>query len=317
MKFSLILLACLFSLSSYAVSPPYPVLQDGRGKILVSTGRDEKLLPLQKQLLLREKARIELSGDAQVVLMLDAKRKLLLSDEATIRLPGISWESGEAPIVQIEQGSLRWIQNEKAEYAVSLKSALFEFSPGPSDFVIRVQPQKAFAEMLVVKGQVEFQAMNAETSVTLKPNQKAHFQGVIENDEIAYDILLKGRKIPKGKLSAVEQFSAEDAEQFSEEVQRKKDELLRLKKIAEEKLANRLLPGQICRQPNAKLNECSWTCENNPKKEKKTCRLELPKVDCVRRRCNANGQWAEATLLDREQAMLHCASRTIVKKCDY
>lgn len=72
----------------------------------------------------------------------------------------------------------------------------------------------------------------------------------------------------------------------------------------------------ICANPKAELNQCSWTCQNNPKGEK-TCRTDLPKVNCVRHRCNANGEWAEESRLPasfRES----CAPNAVkVAPCDY
>lgn len=52
----------------------------------------------------------------------------------------------------------------------------------------------------------------------------------------------------------------------------------------------------VCRAPAGGFNQCSWTCEGNPKGSK-ACRTELRGVQCVRRLCRANGQWAEATVL--------------------
>ncbi|MGE0762317.1 MAG: FecR domain-containing protein, partial [Bdellovibrionales bacterium] len=72
----------------------------------------------------------------------------------------------------------------------------------------------------------------------------------------------------------------------------------------------------ICSTPKAELNQCSWTCQNNPKGEK-TCRTDLPQVNCLRRRCNANGEWAEES---RMPASFHeqCAPAGFkVAPCDY
>ena len=52
----------------------------------------------------------------------------------------------------------------------------------------------------------------------------------------------------------------------------------------------------ICRAPAGDFNQCSWTCEGNPKGAK-SCRTDLRGVQCVRRLCRANGQWADATVL--------------------
>ena len=72
----------------------------------------------------------------------------------------------------------------------------------------------------------------------------------------------------------------------------------------------------ICSAPKAELNQCSWTCQNNPKGEK-NCRTDLSEVSCVRRRCNANGKWAEESRLpasSREQCQ---PTGQKVAPCDY
>jgi hypothetical protein len=141
---------------------------------------------------------------------------------------------------------------------------------------------------------------------------------VLENDEIVYDVLLKGKKIPRGKLGLVENFTSEEKKLYSE-TQLKKEEIQRLKKSQAEKKSQAPPRGKndICEQPNGKLNQCAWICENNPKKEKKVCRLENPEVHCLRKRCNANGEWAEETEISKEKAASVCGVQPTVKDCDY
>jgi hypothetical protein len=72
----------------------------------------------------------------------------------------------------------------------------------------------------------------------------------------------------------------------------------------------------ICKKPEGHLNQCAWHCENNPKKAK-VCRLDKPKVVCVRTRCNANGDWAEETKIAVDSGA-RCPSRGFaVNECDY
>jgi hypothetical protein len=67
-----------------------------------------------------------------------------------------------------------------------------------------------------------------------------------------------------------------------------------------------------------KLNQCSWICTNKKKNKQGLCLpLENQASACVRHRCNANGEWAEATGLDAEQAELKCKLETVVSACDY
>lgn len=72
----------------------------------------------------------------------------------------------------------------------------------------------------------------------------------------------------------------------------------------------------ICSAPSAKLNECAWSCENNPSGESK-CRTDLPDVSCVRRICNANGVWSQPTRLPAAHHESCKAGAPVVKPCDY
>jgi hypothetical protein len=72
----------------------------------------------------------------------------------------------------------------------------------------------------------------------------------------------------------------------------------------------------ICNQPNAEFNQCMWKCENNPKGEK-VCRTDLPSVNCVRRICNANGNWADEMRLPASSSEKCHPVKVQVGPCDY
>ena len=72
----------------------------------------------------------------------------------------------------------------------------------------------------------------------------------------------------------------------------------------------------ICSQPVGKFNSCYWTCKNNPEGES-TCRLDLPEVQCIRRRCNANGVWAEPLRIPASQSRPCKGNELVVAPCDY
>lgn len=59
---------------------------------------------------------------------------------------------------------------------------------------------------------------------------------------------------------------------------------------------------EICNQPKGYLNQCSWNLEDGR---------------CIRRRCNANGNWAEFTKLPAASASACAPSGFTVKDCDY
>jgi hypothetical protein len=79
-------------------------------------------------------------------------------------------------------------------------------------------------------------------------------------------------------------------------------------------LATRQVASSLCRAPAAAFNQCSWTCEGN-KKGATSCRSDLPGVQCVRRLCRANGQWAEPTVLPSKQAGECEAAKPVVGDC--
>lgn len=69
-----------------------------------------------------------------------------------------------------------------------------------------------------------------------------------------------------------------------------------------------------CSSPMGSFNQCSWTCEGNPKGQK-NCRTDLPGVKCVRRLCRASGQWAEPTTLPARQSSSCDGDASVVKDC--
>lgn len=73
--------------------------------------------------------------------------------------------------------------------------------------------------------------------------------------------------------------------------------------------------ASLCRSPMGSFNQCSWTCEGNPKGATK-CRSDLSGVRCVRRLCRASGEWAEPTALPAKEGAVSCEGvRPIVGDC--
>ncbi|MEN0058815.1 MAG: hypothetical protein AAGB31_08265 [Bdellovibrio sp.] len=303
---------------AFAAPPKYPAVVEFQGPVWL-TAKDGQRSPLKGKPVLRDKALFETSGSGRVKVQLDSERSFTVLPDSEISLPAISWESGEAPIIHLRKGSLRWQQklSEKGAYNVALRSDLFEFLAPPGDYRLTMDPAKAFTSVQVYEGELFFSALNGEESVMVRAGQQAGFQGVFESGEIAYDVLLKGKKIPKGVLTPV---TAIDTKELDREAEQEKQ---RLKAEQERKarkkaaLVKKKRPGEICSEPSAKFNECAWVCVSNPKKEKKLCLVEQKEVSCVRRRCNANGVWAEEAVLDAAKASTLCKAQPVVGLCDY
>ncbi|MGZ3775039.1 MAG: hypothetical protein ACXVCY_14210 [Pseudobdellovibrionaceae bacterium] len=317
LRFCITVLLLFLALDTYAVAPKYPAIQEWQGEVWL-TGKDGKRQLLHKKQPLREKALLETSATGQVTVQLDEKRTVILMKSSELSIPIIGWDRGEAPVLILKNGDLQWIQklNEKGEYNIALTSDLFEFLSPPGNFIFSIDTQKAFAQVKVFDGSIEFSALNGEDSVLVQKGHMAGFQGVIEGDAIAYDVLLKGKKIPKGSLTQVSAISAEEmAKMESKQKKLRQDIKVRVDKEKAQEKNN--AAGIICDAPAGKFNDCAWICLNNPKKEKKACLLAQPKVSCVRRRCNANGQWAEESIMSTEGSKIKCKVQPTVGTCDY
>lgn len=306
-------------LSVFAQNPPkYPALTHWQGQAWV-TAKDGVRRLVKSRQVLREKAVVETSLSAEVRIQMDAKRTLTLLGNSEISLPVISWETGEAPVVLLKSGSFRWLQKDKSksDYNIALTSDLFQFISPDGEYVFIMEPNKAYAGVKVIQGSMEFSAMNGEESATVKAGQQVGFQGVLESGEIAYDVLLKGRKIPRGRLTEVVQIDKKELNRVADEARKRKqaEQAEVARKAAAKARASE--EGRICSRPSGKFNECVWTCINNPKGEKKNCLVQRSGTTCVRQRCNANGQWAEDTVLSAEKASIMCKAEPIVAACDY
>jgi hypothetical protein len=307
----------LLAIASFShAAPNFPHIADIQGKVKWTNKDGEEAKPKVKQVLI-EKASLQTEAKSEVLIQIDAHRQLQLLENSHVVFPSISWETGETPVVILKSGSMRWKETPGKVYNIALRTDLFEFISPPGDFIFSYDPKKALAEVKAVTGTMEFSAMNAEESALVTAGQKVSFQGATESGEIVYDVLLKGKKIPRGKLGMVEALSADDKKLIEAPV--KKVAAAKKKKAAQEAAIADApkAPGDICDKPPAKFNECAWVCEGNPKNEKKVCRLEKPEVTCVRKRCNANGEWSEATPLSKEKAAGVCGVKPLVKACDY
>ncbi len=71
---------------------------------------------------------------------------------------------------------------------------------------------------------------------------------------------------------------------------------------------------ELCQAPAAGFQQCAWTCEGNSKGSKH-CQAEKDSVHCVRRVCNAAGQWGVPTAFASSYKDLCPAEGTRVGDC--
>lgn len=252
---------------------------------------------------LHDKALIDVKDDGQVRLDLGPKSSLIIFGNSRVEIPVIAWEDGAIEKIILKKGRIRYDCEDNCHREI--RTDLYQETPSAGDFVFTYEPQVPKMEALVLSGELPFRGFENETHVVLKEGQKASFTGVLENSEVAYDILLQGRKVAKGKLSEVQTLSEEEKKKF--------EKLFTEKKMVKKAAKEQRLPNQICAKPFAELNQCRWVCNDNPKKAK-TCALDQG-AKCIRSRCNANGEWAEDYELPNDQSK--CGLKPIVAACDY
>lgn len=287
-------------------APKYPSILEWQGGVSL-TGKDGKKVQVKGKVPLQEQALFETSDEGSVRVAIDAERSFIVLPHSAVFLPTISWEGGEAPLIVLKSGSLRWqqVSKDKVAYNAALSSDLFQFIPPVGDFVFEMNPAKAYAEVKVLKGAIEFSALNGDESAQVKAGQQVGFQGMLEGKDIAYDVLLQGRKIPRGRLTPVTAIPAKELASFegAEKKQKKAENLRKSKEQAARDSEGR--SGAICFKPAGRFNECVWQGAG------KSGGI------CQRRRCNANGVWTEEATVDAQKAGTNCKAQPVVAPCDY
>lgn len=165
-------------------------------------------------------------------------------------------------------------------------------------------------QIQTLHGTVELGGSESDKKVRIGAEQKAVFvaQGVnrdLFSEEEIVELKAKGYLTPVYKMSEKEVRNlVKNTEYHQSEIERS---------TASEKGKKEAF---ICVKPAGKLNQCSWTCEGN-KPGAKSCMASQSGVSCVRRRCNANGSWAEEYRLPSSYKD-HCEpNKPVVGDCDY
>lgn len=280
-----------FLLNDVYAAKGYPKIKQVIGNVsLIDKSGVKKKLNLKT--LLVEKAEFFTEKESYLTLELDPVRTLVIQENTHVKLPGISWDTGEVPFVILNKGEIRWKQSEDSNYKIVISSALFEFIAPKGDYYLKINPEAAYAEIRLVQGYFEFSALNGDEVASLQSRQKVSFQGVLENNEIAYDVLLKGKKVPRGKLSAVESFSKAEEAYFNTEINKQKhlEQLEKQKKQAD--LENLKKQGFICLKPQGQLLNCYYKCKcSAPLSPDPMTANSNASVSCVEYKCTASGEW--------------------------
>lgn len=202
--------------------------------------------------------------------------------------------------IQLIKGQVLFQCNDSCDY--NLETPLTSDSLKVGKYLVQYFPLVPKISVAVQKGEFYLRGLESEQVKVLKENEFAEFEGRFEFGEIAYDILLKGKKSARGLLSAVREVSEKEKQLFKAPV----PQVTSKNKSTEQK------SEYICKKPSAKLNQCFWSCEGL-KKGQKEC--DVKKHSCIRSRCNAAGIWSDETKL--EPTRWKCKASVYVSECDY
>lgn len=313
-----VVLIILISLSAFAKRKEvnkFPIVEtlDGKAFLIEEKVKVEERQALseliEKRLsakqILKDKARIKTSKEASLRIKLSKTATLIVSELSEIEFPAILWQQGKVEKVILHDGQLRIICD--ADCDLEFESKLFAKKIITGDFIFSYESTKPSIEVKVLDGEINFKGYENESEIALKSGQIGKFEGVFEDGEVAYDTLLRGRKVAKGKLYPLENIKPG----FVEELLKQEQEIRQ--KAQKKKVVVKRKASQICDKPYAELNQCVYRCLNN-KKGAKEC-LTSEGASCQRQRCNANGQWSDAVVLSGNES--RCSSKEVVGSCDY
>ncbi len=181
-----------------------------------------------------------------------------------------------------------------------------------TEFVVSYEVgEKAITKVQTLEGAVDLKSKDEKQTQSLLAGQEGSFVVAANTNEVFSEDEINSF-VSRGYMTPVYKLTESELKKLNIDTNMDGDQVV-------EQAVAKLKPmkgEQICAAPKGNLNQCAWECMNNPSGEKK-CRTDLSKVNCVRRRCNANGEWADELRLPASYQD-YCAPQGVqVKECDY
>lgn len=268
---------------------------------------------------LRESVLVETGTDGQVQIDLGPGENIIVGPNSRLLIPAIDWDTGKVEELELLSGRVALSVTEPRFFKTALSRDRLE--KGRYEFGF--SPERGDLQATVLDGSLKFRGLETEEVSHLQYGETQVFRGDKAEGELQYDILMGGRKVARGRLLAKRKLSKTELGYLEKLYAAKKSSALHAAKKAgghDLALASRVGPvgktaGKVlCQSPSAQFNECALLCLNNPKKAK-DCQIQNPKVQCVRRRCLANGQWGDEFVYSEGRSP--CSAKPIVQACDY
>lgn len=289
-------------------------VDDVMGKAWSVNGK--KKLPLEKGVEVFQSDRIETGPASKVTLVFSDDNTVVVTENSVLELSQFNFNEDitkRNTLLNLMKGKVRssvkqkYTGKEQSFYQVKTSAAVAGVRG--TDFVVSIDDSKddLITRVETVHGEVEFQSQIDTQSRIISKEQTAEF------------VLRGGGKYSRegASLSTADwrgkAIMSEVAVLDKNRIARIDEEMAFAPRVAK---AEKVASGPICNAPQADFNQCAWKCENNPKGEAR-CRTDLPHVNCVRRVCNANGQWSDSARLPASFSNSCDPEKTVVGSCDY
>ncbi len=276
------------------------VLQS-EGTILDSS-QTTKTSPWTRKSWVADRLALELKENAQTKIELNPQLILTVYGPAEFEIPTIGWETRHFKEIKLVKGSIRLEVKDRSPFEFDLSTPFFRIKPPSGIWVVNIDQDRALADILALKGNLEVAALNSEDKVSLKTGERVTFRGLLEEREISYDLLLEGRKIPKGKWTAVEKLASTEIKKFSLESERERLIQVQKRQAQTQATQQKRQAGDLCTQPKGSLGECLW---------------QKVKADCIRTRCAADGKWKDPQIVGLSFCDKASGWSSTPKACDY
>ena len=299
-------------LASFPVWASIPSIQTFVGSPKIELVEGKTKVDIVKGKKIDESFTLKTAANQQIKLQLGSDFYLVAFPESTVKIEGFYITKKDYQIRRIifEEGRF-YIKNgssEATDLNIIYESDFFEWKNSE-----KANQREFFLEINMTTAQVRFCAgekglsarlFDHEIIKTLKYQEGAQFQGVLKNGDLDFDLLLEGRKIPKGEwkepftcdfkqiLKQMTDLEAQEAAK-KKKIEQEKQVVLKKKKIEYDK--------SLCHEPNGEFNECLWKFENK---------------NCMRYRCDGQGHWSDGQQQTKERSY-HCETKPKVSPCDY
>ncbi len=284
-----------------------------RGRML-NLKKDQKLF-VEDEIINSEKTNKKVVvqfPEGKVTLLLKPKSKLIVSDPHSIVgrfQPFFYLVHGAVELdVEIKNGSFDLLAGQILTRTTAGKTSV-NYEMGPQGLQVRVESHKGLAEV------IRAQDLSGQ-SIAVKEGNFVSW--VSETSSELFNMDEKLALAAEGFITPVFQMAESRRKElglikpppvslFQDWSKKGKNKTSENRDIAS-------LSSTLCQAPEAGFQQCAWSCEGNAKGAE-NCQADKENVHCIRRVCNAAGQWGEPTAFASSYADLCPSSGVRVGEC--